>query len=254
MDRYLKSNQRSWDLVADQFDSPLTALPYWGPYKVGKKLNLLGRIKGKRFLEIGCGAGRSIEYLMKKGALKVTGTDISQKQIELSGNRNEKWIKDKKVTLLCSPMEEKLALDEEVDVVFSNYALGWTVNPGATLTHIYSYLKKTGIFVWSWEHPDFNRVEYAENKSIYKYSYFEKDIYLRENWRKSGNNVYLYPRTVSQWFGLLVENGFSVVNFVEPEPEEFNEEQKNKKSLNKYYYYKKARMVPSTMIFVCRKE
>jgi ubiquinone/menaquinone biosynthesis C-methylase UbiE len=51
-------------------------------------LNLIGNVKNKKILEMGCGNGYWLRILAKKGA-KCTGIDRSEKQIELA-NRIEK--------------------------------------------------------------------------------------------------------------------------------------------------------------------
>ncbi|MFX1286438.1 MAG: class I SAM-dependent methyltransferase [Promethearchaeota archaeon] len=46
-----------------------------------KELGLLGNVKGKRILELGCGGGQNSIVLAKWGA-KVIGLDISEIQLE----------------------------------------------------------------------------------------------------------------------------------------------------------------------------
>ncbi|MDH5442631.1 MAG: class I SAM-dependent methyltransferase [Candidatus Nomurabacteria bacterium] len=74
--KVLEKNEKVWNAVADLFIDA-SALPVWGPFGVGKDLDLISEIKNKIFLEIGCGSGRSIKYLTDKGAKKVYGVDIS---------------------------------------------------------------------------------------------------------------------------------------------------------------------------------
>ena len=63
-------------------------------------------------------------------------------------------------------MEENPGLPlEYFDIVYSIYALGWTVDLQKTLSHIHSYLKPGGIFIFSWEHPIHDRLTY-ENSSF----------------------------------------------------------------------------------------
>lgn len=248
----LQTNQKTWDKVAYKYYTKATALPYWGPYHICKKKNLLGNVKGKTLLEVGSGSGLSIKYLMQKGAKKIFAFDISPEQNKIASSENKKHIENGSVVLFQSPMEKKITLPEKVDIVYSIYAIGWTVDPIKTLKNIYSYLKEGGLFVWSWEHPDFNRTAFGDGKVAYQYSYFDKESYKIKRWKDSGG-VYLYPRTVSYWFKSLKEAGFEVIDFLEPEPEKFSKENKDIKASNGYYYYKKALTVPCTMIFICKK-
>ncbi len=248
---HLLTNQKAWDAVSQDFHVPGSSLPYWGPYRVGQHDSLIGSIKGKTFLEIGCGCGLSIKYLMERGAKNIYGLDLSSDQIKIAEVENQLWIEKQKVELFQSPMEEKVSLPELVDTVYSIYAIGWTTNAKTTLKNIASYLKKGGRFVWSWEHPDFNGTEYQEGKVSFHDSYFDKEPYFVENW-KGSNGIYLYPRTLSFWFDELRKAGFRVTEFLEPEPTYFNEKQKTQE--DGYYFYKKAETIPATMIFVCEKE
>lgn len=249
----LKANKDTWDEVAELFRWG-SALPYWGPYRICQNnKKLIGTIKDKTFLEVGFGSGKSISYLMKNGAKKVYALDISEEQVKIAEENNRKWVDDGRVKLIASEMEKKIKLPEKVDTIYSIYAIGWTLDHENTLKNIYSYLKKGGRFVWSWEHPDFNRTAWEKGKVVYEYSYFDKDLYHIKSWKKSKKGAYMYPRTVSFWFQALQKVGFAVVDYLEPEPEYFKPKEKNAKGENLYYYYKKAKTVPNTMIFVCEK-
>ena len=81
MDTQISENQKTWDAVAHEFFDA-SALPVWGPFGIGEDLNLITKIKDKTFLEVACGSGRSIKYLLDNGATKVYGLDLSGKQLE----------------------------------------------------------------------------------------------------------------------------------------------------------------------------
>lgn len=142
MKTVIARNKDLWNKVYRMFNKA-SALLDLGPFGVGEDLQLISKIKGKRFLEIGCGSGRSIRYLTDHGARKVYGLDFSEKQIEESKKFNIKAIKKGVVELINSPMEDKIDI-ESVDIVFSIYAIGWTQKPKKTFANIYSYLKSGG--------------------------------------------------------------------------------------------------------------
>lgn len=52
-------------------------------------LKLLGNVKGKRVLDIGCGNGFFSSMIAERGA-KIVGFDISEKQIEFAKDNEEK--------------------------------------------------------------------------------------------------------------------------------------------------------------------
>ena len=248
MNEFTSQNEKTWDLVADQFIDAC-ALPVWGPFGVGDDLNLLPEITGKTFLEVGCGSGRSIKYLINKGAQKVYGIDISSVQLQEAASFNEQEIAQGKVELIKSPMEEKIDV-EPVDVVCSVYALGWTHDPEATLNNIYSYLKPGGIFIWSWDHKFFKDVKYRDGKLVVDYSYHEESTVPHENWRKSNSSVHIVYRKTSSWFQLLRNAGFDVIGYHEPKPKTMD---RGSEDPERYYSIQKAEQIPCTFIFVCRK-
>lgn len=67
-------------------------MPVWGPFGIGDDLNLIPHIEGQTFLEIGCGSGRSIKYLIERGAKKVYGLDVSSVQLEEATRFNKQAI------------------------------------------------------------------------------------------------------------------------------------------------------------------
>lgn len=248
MEKIISDNEKTWDIVADQFFEA-SALPVWGPFDIGKDLNLISEIEGKTFLEVGCGSGRSIKYLIQQGAKKVYGLDLSQKQLDEAARYNKEAVGLGAVTLFKSPMEERIDI-ESVDFVCSIYAIGWTPNPHAALKNIYSYLKPGGLFVWSWDHTFFSDVEYEDGKCIVTHSYHDESSIKLDNWKNSGTVTYITYRKTSTWFRLLREAGFEIIGYHEPVP---GSSDKSYDNPTRYYSIQKAEKVPSSFIFVCRK-
>jgi SAM-dependent methyltransferase len=242
------TNRKTWNKVCDKFVDA-SALPVWGPFSIGKGIKLLPTIKGKKFLEICCGSGRSIAYLVKHGAKKVYGLDISENQIAEATKHNGKAIEKGIVRLFHAPMEKRIKI-EPVDAVFSIYGLGWTQDQKRTLANIYSYLKQGGVFVWSWEHSIFSDVSFENNKFIVKYPYHEEKPLTIPDWKKKGCDICLTYWKTDTWFKLLRDAGFEIINYLEPKPVDLHWAHTDKK---KYYSLAKARLVPSGFIFVCRK-
>lgn len=242
-------NEKTWDAVADQFVDA-SALPVWGPFGVGDDLNLIPEIKGKTFLEIGCGSGRSIKYLTDNQAEKVYGLDISSVQLKEAENFNKEAIAQGRAELIKGKMEDSLNI-EPLDIVFSVYATGWTQDPKQTLKNIYSYLKPGGQFIWSWDHSLFSDVVYEDGKFIVEHEYHNEEPIVLPNWKKAqGFNAHLTCRKVSTWFQLLKDAGFEIIGFYEPAPKTLD---RGSEDPSKYYAIQKAKKVPCTFIFVCQK-
>lgn len=249
MDNKTKINNKTWDNVADLFFEA-SALPTWGPFSIGKNLKLINNIKGKTYLEICCGSGRSIKYLTDKGAKKVTGLDFSITQLNEAQRFNKNKIDSGVVDLIHGPMEKSLKI-KPVDVVFSVYGIGWTLNPKKTFANIYSYLKPGGKFIWSWDHKLFRHVDYERGKFVVKHSYHTEEERESKDWKKEGNTVYIVYRKTSSWFKLLRDAGFEIVGYYEPEPINQSRAHSDPKA---YYSIQKAKLVPSSFIFECVKK
>jgi SAM-dependent methyltransferase len=239
----LQQNQAAWNQVASRWYGK-GALPEWGPFAVGRdQPDLIGEIVDRSFVEIGCGSGHSIRYLIEHGAAHVYGIDLSDEQIGYARETNRDAIAAGKVDLFTVPMEQALPIDP-VDTVFSIYALGWTVDPAQTLRNIAAYLKPGGRLVWSWDHPVYAHIQYQNDQVMMESSYYDEQPH------ETQNNGILSTRTLSTWFRLLHEAGFDILDFLEPAPLEIEDKHHNPQ---KYYSIYKASIIPATMIFVCQK-
>lgn len=106
----------------------------------------LGSLKGKKVLELGCGAGESSVYMAKKGA-DVTATDISQGMLDVV----QKVAKVHKTKLKTTKAySDKIPFkDNTFDIVYAANLMHH-VDYDKTLKEAKRVLKKGGIFV-SWD-------------------------------------------------------------------------------------------------------
>ncbi len=211
----IKDNRKAWDKVCDLF-TDAASLPEWGPFGIGEDLYLLGKIKDKTFLDVGCGSGRSIAYLVQNGAKKVYGLDLSRHQLEEARRFNAPWTTDNNIVFFEGKMEDKLDIGA-VDCVVSVYAIGWTVSPEETFSNIYGYLKPGGIFAWSWDHTFFTDVQYDDTSGRFfvQHSYHDESPLVFENWRKEGARAYFTYRKTASWFQFLRKAGFDIIGYHE---------------------------------------
>ncbi|MFC1669729.1 class I SAM-dependent methyltransferase [Spirochaetota bacterium] len=109
-------------------------------------IDKIGNLKGKKLLELGCGAGEASVYLAKKGA-DVTATDLSGgmlRVVEKLASRNKVKVKTKK----C-PSYKLDFPDNYFDVVYAANLLHH-VDIENTIKEVNRVLKNKGIFA-SWD-------------------------------------------------------------------------------------------------------
>ena len=227
-------------------------LPSWGALGEGSdNPRIIGKIEGKIFLEIACGSGHSIQYLLDKGAEKIYGIDISDEQIKFAEELNSPAVVAGKVELFCLPMEEKISIpSESVDTVFSIYGIGWTRDLEKTLSNVYSYLKPGGRFVFSFENPIFTRAKLNPKTREFSftgspYEDFEK---LLEEW--FGTSAFIRCHLPSTWIRECLKAGFKLVDYFDPKPLSMNT---NEEELVSYYSKQKTDAIAPIFIMTFEK-
>jgi len=214
---------------------------HYGPYAPDEnELKLLGNVRDKKILEIGCGGGQCSIAFAKEMA-KCTGIDISEEQLKFArelAKKNKvsvKFIKGDIQTL-------KGIKSNDFDIVFSAWALQYVPDLTKCFKEVYRVLKKKGIFVFSLNHP-FNSIFYDKKPEI-KRSYFKtgKDVEV-EIWPDGKKHIFVqYNRKLSDIYQSLMDANFFVEKIIEP------------LKIRKDYWEKDfplsmAKLFPSTIIF-----
>ncbi len=244
MNDMLAINKAGWEKSAERFFGR-TALPDYGPYAPSEdKLQLFGDLQERKVLDVGCGSGHSLKYMSMNGASELWGLDMSTKQIETA----KSVLSDQpiKVSLFESPMEENPGIPlQYFDIVYSIYALGWTVDLKQTLSNVASYLKPGGIFIFSWEHPIHDRVSYEDERFYFRKSYNEEGPEYNEAWHRE---VIVFHRKLSTYINTLIECGFTIEKVIDDVVMSDKET-----SPTKWYSNQKAELLPATFIIKARK-
>ena len=211
MDDVREQNKRSWDAMADSWFGT-TALPAYGCYiPTEERLKLFPDLRGKGVLDVGCGSGHSLKWCGNRGAAELWGLDMSTRQIQNA----RRFLEESGYAprLFNGPMEEDCGLPEAYfDVVYSIYAIGWTVDLAATLRRVAAYLKKGGVFIFSWDHPFMHCVEARENQLLFEGCYLEEELF---SYRQRGFPVTLRNRKLSTYINALADAGLTVERVVE---------------------------------------
>ena len=221
----IQKNRDYWNENADLWFGT-TALPEYGvKFLTEDELHLFGDVTGKKLLEICCGSGHSLKYHAERNAGELWGVDLSEKQLENAERLlNENGYSAK---LICSPMEAELDVPKEYfDYVYSIYGIGWTTDLQGTFDKIASYLKKDGVFIFSWHHTlnycvawsCEERKEIIENdRLVFNKSYFDEDYF---NMPVDGSEIVLCNRKISTYINALAKAGFAVEQMIEQNADE----------------------------------
>lgn len=249
----IEVNRHYWNEHADQWFGT-TALPKYGVrFPTEDDLHLLGDVHGKKMLEICCGSGHSLLYLAQRGAGELWGIDLSEKQLETASA----LLKENGYTanLQCARMEDRLDVPPGYfDYVYSIYGIGWTTDLQGTFDKIASYLKKDGIFIFSWHHTlnyciawscDEKQDILEDDRFEMTRSYFDESYFTMP---VHGSEIILCNRKISTYINALAKAGFVIEQFVE-ESDTDSEEAADKTDLKT----RKAKMLPISFCIKARK-
>ena len=200
-------------------------------------LKLLGSLRGKKVLELGCGGGQCSVAFAKKGA-QVTGVDISEEQLKFAKRLATKH----KVSIHfieSSFQNLKGVKPNSQDVVFSAWAFQYSPDLKRVFKKAYQLLKQQGLFVFCVEHPFLQCVDSTSSK-ITK-SYFKAG-------KLDEGDFVEYQRKMSDLYNPLSASGFDILEIREPYSG-------NRDVWNKDKNFQRSRIskIPSTIIFKARK-
>jgi len=248
----IQTNKTYWDANADAWFG-MTSLPTIGVnFPSEDDLRLFGDVSGKKLLEICCGSGHSLKYHADRGAAELWGVDLSQKQLENA----ERYLAENgyAAKLICSPMEADLDIPQDYfDYVYSIYGIGWTTDLQGTFDKIASYLKKGGVFIFSWNHTLNHCVARSENqrynvlddgKLVFSRSYFDESYFRMP---LDGGEILLSNRKMSTYINALAQSGFAIERMIEEADKETME------SPDDSVKTQKAKMLPMSFCIKARK-
>ena len=146
------TEQEARDKNKTEYDATASAYDQWSStnllmqkvcyYSTLAEMELEG-IEGKTFMELGCGPCPIGQELVKKGAKKIYGLDISQEMITSCQANLEKLGIADKFELVCNDIfDETFELSEKVDVVVCSYVLSTFITSEDMLAKILERAKK----------------------------------------------------------------------------------------------------------------
>ncbi len=247
-----RANRRWWDGAADAYQAEHgtflgDATFVWGPEGIDEAdVGLLGDVKARKVLEIGCGAGQCGRYLLTQGA-DVIGLELSQRQLDHSRRLDEKT--GLRLPAVQADAHHLPFANSVFDLVCSSYgALPFVADVTGVLTEIARVLKEGGRLVFSVTHPlRWCFLDDPTEAGLYAvHSYFDRRAYVEED--VQGVATYVeHHRTLGDWVRAIDTAGLTLVDLVEPEWPEGND------NIWGGWSPIRGRLIPGTAIFVVSK-
>jgi SAM-dependent methyltransferase len=218
----LELNSRGWNTISSNYQAETyisTDDVHYGPLGLGERsLGLLGDVKGKKVIEIGCGGGQNAIVLAKWGA-EVVGIDPSAEQLEFARNLSAREGVE-------VGFEEGVAEDLGIfttgsfDIAISSFAFDYVTDLDLALREAHRVLASNGVLVFCLSHPWFAAVGW--------YLAGDKDAKVENyvNWPRTDEWDWTYPdgtrarmrdkfRTLAQIVNGVVDAGFCFERIVE---------------------------------------
>jgi SAM-dependent methyltransferase len=208
--------EAEWEKVASAWGAAahlaLDAATYGPDLPTDAELRLLGELRGRRVLELGCGGAHGSVVFAKAGAVAI-GVDPSAER--LAATRRLAEAEEVRVELHRGNLADLAFLRaDSVDVVFSAWALGYCTDLRRVFRQVHRVLRPGGPFVFSLPHPASFLVDPEEQAPVVRRPYFAREPVER----RSGAATFRVPaRTLSELYMDLVRSGYRVDALAEPE-------------------------------------
>jgi SAM-dependent methyltransferase len=176
-----------------------------------QELRLLGDVRAKRVLDLGCGTGAAAVTLAREGAV-VIALDASESVLARARARAER--EEVRVEWRKGDLADLAFLRaESIDAAFSAYSVAEVDDAARLFRQVQRVLKPNGPFVFSYEHP--MALCIGASGSVAR-SYFDPGPLAVE---RHGERVLVHARGVGDVFTELGRAGFRVDTILEPRPD-----------------------------------
>jgi ubiquinone/menaquinone biosynthesis C-methylase UbiE/ADP-ribose pyrophosphatase YjhB (NUDIX family) len=209
-------NRAAWDAISADYQEKhklKTDTAHYGMrMPTERDLRLLGDVRGRRVLEIGCGGGQCAVAFAREGAV-VTAIDQSEEQLRFARALAAK--EGVRVEFLRGDITTLPEVRSgSQDAVFSSHALGYVEDIATCLAEVYRVLRRGGLFVFATLHPVAAMLGEGGSLTVTR-AYWEE--YSEWEWGE-GSGVWMrdWVRSIERWFTLLREAGFTVDRILEP--------------------------------------
>ncbi|MFP4567844.1 MAG: class I SAM-dependent methyltransferase [Candidatus Woesearchaeota archaeon] len=190
--------------------------------EVPAMIKLIGDVKNKIILDMGCGFADHAMHLSKKGYKKLVGFDLSDGLISVAQAQN---IRD--ASFYVGDMSKKLNhASSSFDIVYSSLAIHYVSNINFLFKEVSRVLKKGGVFCFSTIHPVFNLMNQSSEGLVgVRRRGVKKEVlgnYFDESSKPSDLGGLGFVNIHNYSFETLIKaglsNGFELVDYVDARP------------------------------------
>lgn len=214
---HARKNRAYWDREADSYEvshgEQLEKEPLaWGVWSIPESdLRVLGDVRGKDVLELGCGAARWSIGLAKLGAHCV-GLDNSEKQLAYA----RQFMKAAGVDFpLVHASAESVPLpDASFDIIFCDHGAMSFTDPMRSVPEVARLLRRGGLFAFNAETP-LHFVCYDETND--RISSQLHTNYFDDRMTDADGSVN-FSLPYGEWVGLFHRSGFAIEDLIELRP------------------------------------
>lgn len=257
------SDADAWDRYSATYQQAMpqgTDTAWYGPdIPDERQLRLLGDLKGKRVLDLGCGGGQAAVAFARAGAATV---GIDQSTGQLAHARRLADAAEVRVELRQGDVADLAFLRaDSIDVAFSAYAFAHVDDLPRVFRQVHRVLKLGGTLVFSLPHPAWAMIDDAPGPlagrqlaepdpggttgtaPVVRRSYFDRTPITTE---RAGGTFVEHPHSFAELYMALHRSSYRVDAVLEPEP---------LPGAHRSSLWREAQtMVPRTLVIRARKE
>ena len=220
---HVARNRERWNATADEYqehnaaqisEQMRTGDLAWGVWGIPEsRLHILGDVKGRDVLELGCSAAQWSIALARLGA-RAVGLDLSD--VQLAHARRLRTEMDAAVALVQASAEQVPFADGSFDVVFADHGAFTFADPHRTIPESARVLRSGGLLAFNRAHPILEiawsmQDEHAGDRLVYDYF----DTFRLED----PDGIVEFTLPFGEWIRLFTDNGLVVESLIEPRPD-----------------------------------
>jgi ubiquinone/menaquinone biosynthesis C-methylase UbiE len=212
------TNRRTWDREAKEYERRHAAslrgsrALAWGVWRIPEhRVKLLGSVRGKRILELGCGAARWSMGLARRGA-QVVGLDVSRERLR-QAQREGRGL-GRRLAFVQASAERLPFRPGTFDLAFSDWGAMSFGDPLRTIPEARRALRDGGRLAFATASP-FREI--ARNRSTDRLEPRLFRPYFRDRAQRI-DGTWEYSLPYGEWIQQFTRNGFVVERLVETRP------------------------------------